>query len=152
MKPFDDFVRKALAVARETGQEEEHDFLAPPHILLGVLAAKAPEVDLTLRACGVDARHLAEATRHHLRTRVGQSAQGKPGWKGSEVPYTVAAKRTLELAMREARDQGYTGVNCGFLLLGVLRADKPIAELASAAGLDLDRAREALTTSLEGEE
>ena len=162
---FDDRTRKALVMAREAAEDEDHDFIAAPHILLGILAAKAPEVNLMLRACGIDPRHLAGATRHHLRNREWESdpeveaakartrfsAPGKPGRMGSELPYTATAKRTLELAMRETRDLRHRRHKCGFLLLGVMQADEPLVELASAAGFDLDRAREALTASLEGE-
>ena len=148
----DDRVRKALAIARETAQEEEHDFVAPPHILLGVLAAKAPEVDLMLRACGVDAQLLASATRQHLRKCEWANTHDEATRKGSELPYTSTLKQALKLAMREAMDQRYTGVNCGLLLLGVLQADELMAAtLALATGLDLDNAREALMASLKGE-
>src|ERR1700722_14719585 len=97
---FTDRARRVLVLAQEEARVLNHSFIGTEHLLLGLihegdgLAAKA------LESFGIS----LEAVRNEVTDAIGPSAgdalDGSP-------PFTPRAKKTLELALREALQLGH---------------------------------------------
>jgi ATP-dependent Clp protease ATP-binding subunit ClpC len=126
-------VRQALAHAREEAQRLGHEYVGPEHILLGLLRTDNAAVQV-LNECGV--------APEDMRRQIEGTIQRGTATNVVDVPYTSRAKKSLELAMTEARELNSDTVNCGMALLGLLREEKNIsAQLLTSSGVTLDRAR-----------
>lgn len=105
--------RLAIVLAQEESRALGHDHIGVEHLLLGAL-----RVDPGLLDLGV-----AE-----LRTRLGTG----PGAVSDQVPFTPAAKRALERALRLALDEGMTIIGPRQLLVALV--EEP--EVVACTGLD----------------
>lgn len=94
-----------------------------------------------LAAVGID---LDEVTRRTEAT-FGEGALARAGrvlrGRRKHIPFTPDAKKSLELALREAIRLGSKEINGGHLLLGMTRAESPARSILSDAGADLERVR-----------
>jgi len=115
---FTDRVRRTLQLAREEAQALGHQHVGTEHILLA-----------QLRAGGVAGAVFdsLELDSDAVRTMVIETVEPGRGAALVDLPYTSRAKKTLELAMREARDLNHLYVGTEHLLLGLLREEKGIA-------------------------
>lgn len=166
---FERFTREARAavvgaqtVARDVGSRS----IDTRHVLVALAESAGPASD-ALRAAGTDPARLATRLRDDLRAggldgealaslgidldavrRQADAAFGEGALtrgtgrapKG-HIPFAPDAKKTLELALREAVRLGSSGIDGGHLLLGVLRGTGSPAEAAlrrelAAAGSD----------------
>ncbi len=133
---FTDRVRKALSQARDESIRLRHGYVGPEHILLGMLREAEGVAAAVLQNRGI-------AREDVIREVEGMLTPGRSQRTGfGEVPYTSRAKKTLELAMAEARDFKHSHVGTEHLLLGLLRAGSPSAGAVLAQrGLAVDDAR-----------
>lgn len=116
-------VRRALTAAREAAARLHHDYTSTEHILLGLIATRDQSGAKLLEALGVD----IDALRDRLESTV------KPGTAdrtGPDLPYTSRAKKSIELAVTEARERRDSYVGTGHLLAGLLREERGIAAQA----------------------
>ncbi len=94
-----------------------------------------------LAAVGID---LDEVTRRTEAT-FGEGALARAGrvlrGRRKHIPFTPDAKKSLELALREAIRLGSKEIQGGHLLLGLTRAESPAHRLLSDAGADVERVR-----------
>ncbi|GAB2504437.1 Clp protease N-terminal domain-containing protein [Promicromonospora xylanilytica] len=94
-----------------------------------------------LAAVGID---LDEVTRRTEAT-FGEGALSRAGrvlrGRRKHLPFTADAKKSLELALREAIRLGSREIHGGHLLLGLTRAESPARSVLTGAGADLDRIR-----------
>jgi hypothetical protein len=57
--------------------------------------------------------------------------------RGGHIPFGKPAKKSLELALREALRLSAREISAGHLILGVLRTDEPgVGAVLSASGVD----------------
>ena len=95
-----------------------------------------------LAAVGID---LGEVTRRTEAT-FGEGALARAGrilrGRRKQIPFTRDAKKSLELALREAIRLGSKEIHGGHLLLGLTRAESPARRILSDAGADLERVRQ----------
>jgi DNA-binding transcriptional regulator YhcF (GntR family) len=135
---FGEDVRRALANARDETLELRHRQVGTEHILLGLLRDGEGEAARVLAAVGVDARQIGQSVKKALPPGTGEAAEL------SELPYTAAAKRVLELTMAEARTTGAQEITQRHLLAGLLREEKGTGARALASfGVTLDTLRRA---------
>lgn len=94
-----------------------------------------------LAAVGID---LDEVTRRTEAT-FGEGALSRAGrvlrGRRKHLPFTADAKKSLELALREAIRLGSKEIDGRHLLLGLTRAESPARRVLSDAGADLERIR-----------
>ena len=94
-----------------------------------------------LAAVGID---LDEVTRRTEAT-FGEGALARAGrilrGRRKHIPFTPDAKKSLELALREAIRLGSKEIHGGHLLLGMTRAESPARSILSDGGADLERVR-----------
>ncbi|MBL0180494.1 MAG: hypothetical protein IPP98_15485 [Gemmatimonadetes bacterium] len=106
-------------MAREEAGLLGHEYVGPEHLLLGLLRVGGRGL-AALEALPVSIPDLRANLLAGLTP--GRSVIADP-----ELPYTSRAKKSLELAMVEARELGYTYIGTEHLLLGLLREEKGIA-------------------------
>ncbi|MDR7382438.1 Clp protease N-terminal domain-containing protein [Promicromonospora iranensis] len=94
-----------------------------------------------LAAVGID---LDEVTRRTEAT-FGEGALARAGrivrGRRKHVPFTRDAKKSLELALREAIRLGSREIDGGHILLGLTRAESPARSILSEAGADVEQVR-----------
>lgn len=155
---------RAQEVARDTGSRS----IDTRHLLL-VLAEEAGSAQHALRAVGADVEAVVaavradlwaggldgtalaglgidlDAVRRQADAVFGPDALERAGrTPGGHIPFRPDAKKTLELALREAIRLKHKGIHTGHLLLGILRAECPGRALLQQQHVDTDALRQAL--------
>ncbi|MBN2561160.1 MAG: hypothetical protein JXQ75_09545 [Phycisphaerae bacterium] len=139
---FSDRSRRAMALANQEAVRLHHDYLAPVHILLGILSMGSSVASLVLRNLDID----LETLRDEVDKLV------KPGDK--ELRQTKMAQRAdtrqaIQFAIDEARKFGHKYIGTEHLLLGVLREGSNIpARLLVERGIRIEQLREEILTLL----
>lgn len=118
--PFTDGLRSALAKAREEAQRLGHDYVGTEHLLLGLVGKEDRPVSRGLTTLGTPPAAIREAVA--ARVKAGTARMTR-----KDLPYTSRAKKTLELALEEARRLGDGYVGEPHLLLGLIREERGIA-------------------------
>jgi ATP-dependent Clp protease ATP-binding subunit ClpA len=94
-----------------------------------------------LAAVGIDldevTRRTEETFGEGALTRAGRILRGRR----KHISFTADAKKSLELALREAVRLGSKEIHGGHLLLGLTRAESPARRILSDAGADVERVR-----------
>jgi len=111
---FTNRARHVVVLAQEEARRLQHNYIGTEHILLGLLG----EPDgLAFRVLGGFGMSL-EGTREEVKAMVGAGT----GTVGSgHIPFTPRAKKTLELALREALQLHHNYIGTEHILLGVIR-------------------------------
>lgn len=136
-----------LLLALATGPGPARDGLAAAGVDVEALRAR---LDADLRAGDLDADALAglgidlEAVRRHADRTFGAGALDRVRRSGRRRPFTKDAKKSLELALREALRLHERRIDGGHLLLGVLRGECAGRTALTDAGVDLDALRAAV--------
>jgi len=130
-------VEAAEAIARHAGNQ----FVDVPHVVLGLLAQRQALAARAIAAQGVDLDTLAAALTNMLEP---------PGGAGPEhIPFSPAAKKTLELTQREALRLGHNYIGTEHILLAVLGGDTPTAVVLAGFGVKRDEAETWLLAQLQ---
>ncbi|WP_369371126.1 Clp protease N-terminal domain-containing protein [Promicromonospora sp. Populi] len=94
-----------------------------------------------LAAVGIDLDEVTRRTEatfgEGALTRAGRILRGRR----KHIPFTPDAKKSLELALREAIRLGSKEIHGGHLLLGLTRGDSPARRILSDVGADLEQVR-----------
>lgn len=142
---FTEQVRHTLAHAREEAGGLNHEYVGTEHILLGLLRETKGVVADVMKSLAID----VEKTRQSL---IDVLKKGRGFATGPDLPYTSRGKKTLELAMAQAREWGHTYVGAEHLLVGLVREQGGIgAQVLAQAGVTIDNVRAATLKCL-GEE
>ena len=129
---FTDEVRQILVTARDEAARLRHDQVDTRHILLA-FTNEAPACRRLLSESSAD----PDAIRAGIQVPPGHSTQTSQ-W---ELPYTSSAKKSIELAMVEARDLQHGFVGAEHLLLAILREDRAAALVLARHGVTEDAVR-----------
>ena len=119
--------RRAIVLAQEEAVSLGHDVLDAEHLLLGLLDEGE----------GVAARALAslDVTVEDVRERVRSRLLPAAGEPPSLPPFADAAKKALELALREAFELRHEHIGTEHLLLGLVRdPDSGAAQILERLG------------------
>ncbi|GAA3545720.1 Clp protease [Aeromicrobium flavum] len=132
-----------IALARDGGPARDVLVEAGTDVAALVAAATAD-----LRSGGIDADALAgigidlEAVRREAERTFGPDALDRAARRrGGHIPFTSDARKSLELALREAIRLKHRTIDGRHLLLGILRADSPGRELLVRQGADVEALR-----------
>ncbi|MFI0775221.1 Clp protease N-terminal domain-containing protein [Streptomyces sp. NPDC021212] len=109
---FTDRARRALMEGEEAARELKHNHLGTEHILLGLFAVEGIAAT-ALRNLGVS----QEAVHERLFQTAGFGTKKPKG----PIPFTVRAKKALEMALRDALTFGHDYIGTEHLLLGLIR-------------------------------
>jgi ATP-dependent Clp protease ATP-binding subunit ClpC len=139
---FTDEARRVLVLAQEESRTLAHDFIGTEHLLLGILRHGAGPAPEALSAMGV--------TLEAARARVAQTVGPRATTESGSIPFTPRAKKTLELALREALQLGHDHIRTEHLLLGLIREGEGVgAQTLVALDVDLSQLRQEVTSRLQ---
>jgi ATP-dependent Clp protease ATP-binding subunit ClpA len=112
---FTDKARHTVVLAQEEARRLRHDHIGTEHLVLGLLRERDGAAATALSALGIG----LDAARDHVAAAGPQGAASEMA--SGHIPFTPEAKRTLELALREALLLGHDYIGTGHILLGIVR-------------------------------
>jgi ATP-dependent Clp protease ATP-binding subunit ClpA len=110
---FTNRARHTVVLAQEEARGLQHNYIGTEHVLLGLLGEPEGVAARALDRFGMN----REGTREEVRAIVGTGASAPSG----HIPFTPRAKKTLELALREALQLHHNYIGTEHILLGVIR-------------------------------
>ncbi len=129
---FDKFTFRAIKVimlAQEESRRLGHNFVGTEQILLGLIGEGTGVAAQTLKASGI--------TLKDARAEVEKSIGRGVDPISIEIPFTVGAKRILELSWDASKELGANYVSSKHLLLGLIRSGDSVAiDVIQALGVD----------------
>src|SRR5579859_5323657 len=121
--------RRVVVLAQEEARQLSHNYIGTEHILLGLLKEENGGVGgRALRKHGIT----HEIARQDVIDRVGMGKAQPSG----HIPFTPRAKKTLELALREALHLGHNYIGTEHILLGLIKEGDGVAAQIMAARAD----------------
>jgi hypothetical protein len=131
---FTDKARRAVVLAADEARLLGHNHIGTEHILLGILSEGGGIAADALTSLGI--------TLEAARAQVAASAGPGPA-APEHIPFTTRAKRSLELALREALQLNYDYIGTEHILLGLIHDDKATsAATLTGLGADLGAVRQ----------
>jgi hypothetical protein len=119
-KRFTPRARAAVVAAEAAARERNHEWVGTEHLLIGLVANEDGNVaESALARLGVDRPSIVQA----VDELVGPGTEPVTG----HIPFTPRAKKTLELALREALRLGHNYIGCEHIVLALARVDKGVA-------------------------
>jgi ATP-dependent Clp protease ATP-binding subunit ClpA len=110
---FTNHARHVVVLAQEEARRLQHNYIGTEHILLGLLGESEGLAFRALERFGMS----LDSTREEVKAIVGTGT----GAASSHIPFTPHAKKTLELALREALQLHHNHIGTEHILLGVIR-------------------------------
>ncbi|MEU5540169.1 Clp protease N-terminal domain-containing protein [Streptomyces sp. NPDC020362] len=144
--PFERFTvkaRKVVVTAQEEARLLKHNYIGTEHILLGLF--DAPD--------GMAAKVLHQLGYDKETAQVDIAAVVKPGMQelSGHIPFAPSAKKTLDLALREALELHHTYIGTEHILLALVREGEGVGARVLAERINpVSKIRAAVLASLEG--
>ena len=135
---FTDQARHVVVLAQEDARMLNHNYIGTEHILLALIREGTGIAATALRSLGVT----EEAARQQVEEIAGRGQQDPPR---GHIPFTPRAKKTLELALREAIALGSTSIGTEHVLLGLIREGEgksPATQVLKGLGVEPNRVRQ----------
>ena len=128
--------RRVVVRAQEEARLLDHNYIGTEHILLGLLGEPESVAGVTLTRFGFT----RDAARAEVAERVGRGKKAPLG----HIPFTPRAKKTLELALREALALKHKYIGTEHILLGLIHEGDGVAAQLLSAHADLPALRAAV--------
>jgi hypothetical protein len=130
---YSENARRAVFLAREEASSLGSSCIETEHLLLGTIGSCDAELDENLKL-----KNLVDSLRASVTTNARQDFCSK-----SDTPLSNQSKRVLAYAAEEAMRLKSPGIDCGHLLLGILREpDSSASRFLLARDIDLPRTRQ----------
>ena len=148
---FTQEARTAVVLAQEVARDLHADRIGTEHVLAGAVRAEGSVAARALGTLGIEPSAVLAAVRRRTGTgldaealavlgidlgavraraervfgagALDRPAPGRGGRRGAHTPFDPAAKKLLEIALREAVAAGHRRIDSGHLLLSVARLD-----------------------------
>ena len=117
---FTAYARHTVVLSQEEARRMNHNYIGTEHILLGLLGEPAGVAYRVLEAHGMTLK----GVREEIAELIGP---GKQAQRGGHIPFTPRAKKTLELALREALQLKHNYIGTEHILLGLMREGDGVA-------------------------
>ncbi len=130
---FTNRARHVVVLAQEEARRLDHNYIGTEHILLGLFGEPDEIPGRILAAVGMS----LESTRDEVTAIVGTGTTSPPG----HIPFTPRAKKTLELALREALQLRHNYIGTEHILLGLIREGHGVAAQVLKEHADLTQIR-----------
>ncbi|GAA3094278.1 Clp protease N-terminal domain-containing protein [Streptomyces echinatus] len=135
--------RRAVVTAQEQARELKHDHIGTEHLLLGLLEVPDSTAARVLHGLGYD----KETARADIAAVVEPGTRERSG----HIPFAPGAKRTLELALREAQQLHHTDIGTEHVLLALVSEGEGVgAKVLAERIVPVSRIRAAVLASSEG--
>ena len=112
--------RRVLSLAQEAATSMDSASIDTEHLLLGLMNEEGSMAAKILREVGLDRSRVEDLARHESSAKLTPSAR-------PALDLSASTKKTLELAVDEARRLGHTYIGSEHLLLGLLRLQDGVA-------------------------
>jgi ATP-dependent Clp protease ATP-binding subunit ClpA len=133
--------RRVVVLAQEEARMLDHNYIGTEHLLLGLLHEGQGSAARALEAAGVT----LGAAREQVTSAIGRGQQQASG----HIPFTPRAKKSLELALREALQLGDGYIGTGHVLLGLIHEGSNMAiKVLSQLGTDVKDLRARVTQEM----
>jgi ATP-dependent Clp protease ATP-binding subunit ClpC len=116
---FTNRARHAVVLAQEEARRLKHNYIGTEHLLLGLLGEPDGLAGRVLQRSGLS----LEGGRDAVSAIVGPGTAAPSG----HIPFTPRAKKTLELALREATHLHHNYIGTEHILLGLIREGDGVA-------------------------
>ncbi len=116
---FTERARQVVVLAQDEARALKHNYIGTEHILLGLLREEEGLAARVLESLDIT----VEEVRAQIARIVGQGDEVTTG----QIPFTPAAKKVLELALREALSLGHNYIGTEHILLGLVRENEGVA-------------------------
>jgi ATP-dependent Clp protease ATP-binding subunit ClpA len=133
---FTDRARRAVVQAQEEARLLKHNYIGTEHILLGLLAEPDGIGARVLDRFGIS----LDGVRQEVTDMIGGGQEAPSG----HIPFTPRAKKTLELALREALQLNHNYIGTEHILLGLIREGDGVAAQIMRKHADLGAIRMAV--------
>src|SRR6201988_757224 len=117
---FTNHARHTVVLAQEEARQLQHNYIGTEHVLLGLLGEPAGIAFQALQGFGVT----LDGARDQVKAMIGP---GKQPVGGGHIPFTPRAKKTLELALREALQLHHKHIGTEHILLGLIKEGNGVA-------------------------
>jgi len=137
MERFTQRARRVLTLAQEAAERLQHEYIGPEHLLLALVQEEGGVAHRVLTDLGVESHRVAELI---------QSLPGNRKASGAtNLELAPDTKRSLELAVDEARRMGHHDIGTEHLLLGLARQNKSAAiDVIRKLGISVEQIRRQL--------
>jgi len=133
---FSDRARHAFALANLEAGKLNHNYLAPGHLMLGLIAEGACVATEALRLLDVDLDEVRDQVKARMEAGDGGGSVGRRA-------QTKETKEVIALAINEARRFGHRYVGTEHLVLGLVASSESIpAQVLSRQGVQIAALRE----------
>jgi ATP-dependent Clp protease ATP-binding subunit ClpA len=126
---FTALARHAVVLAQEEARRLQHNYIGTEHVLLGLLGEPGGFAFRALQGFGMS----LEGAREEVTAIVGRGSGAPSG----HIPFTPRAKKTLELALREALQLHHDYIGTEHILLGVIREGEGVGAQVMRQHADL---------------
>jgi ATP-dependent Clp protease ATP-binding subunit ClpA len=137
---FTSRARRVVVLAQEEARLLNHNYIGTEHILLGLLAEHESVAGQVLSS--FDITH--DGVRVEVEEMIGMGKSQPAG----HIPFTPRAKKTLELALREAISIKHNYIGTEHILLGLIREGDGVAVQILRSHVDLKELREAVLSAV----
>jgi ATP-dependent Clp protease ATP-binding subunit ClpC len=146
---FERFTTPARSVIVQSQTEAralKHSQIAPAHLLLGVMGQPEEPAAKVLASQAVD----IDAVRQRVEETV--TAGGEVPEPGAHIPFSSAAKRALELSLRQSLQLGLDYIGPEHLMLGILlcESDSDAVRVLADLRVDIEKLTQDLKSSRPG--
>lgn len=132
---FTDRARKVMALANQEALRLNHEYIAPEHILLGLLKEGTGVGCAVLQRSGVDLKKVCSEVLKRVKAGSEMVTMGR-------LPQNLRAKKVIEYAIEEARRLNHNYVGTEHLLLGLIQEQESVAaDVLKEMGVTLELAR-----------
>ncbi len=133
---FSDRARHAMALANREAVRMKHDFLAPAHLMIGLIAEGECVATEALRLMDVDLNAVRHEVESHMVEGEANDSPGRPA-------HSKELKKVINLAIAEARKMGHRYVGTEHIVLGLLSYTEGVpSKVLTAQGVNVETLRE----------
>jgi ATP-dependent Clp protease ATP-binding subunit ClpA len=116
---FTNPARHVVVLAQEEARQLQHNYIGTEHLLLGLLGEPQGAAFQALKRFGIT----HDGAREEVKAIIGLGQNPMSG----HIPFTPRAKKTLELALREALQLHHGYIGTEHILLGLIKEGKGVA-------------------------
>jgi ATP-dependent Clp protease ATP-binding subunit ClpA len=116
---FTERARQVVVLAQEEARTLRHNYIGTEHILLGLLREEEGMAARVLESLGITVQRV----RGQVVRIVGSGEEVTTG----QIPFTLRAKKVLELALRESLSLGHNDIGTEHILLGLISENDGVA-------------------------
>jgi ATP-dependent Clp protease ATP-binding subunit ClpA len=116
---FTNPARHVVVLAQEEARQLQHNYIGTEHVFLGLLGEPRGVACQALERFGIT----RDGAREEVKAMIGLGKHQPTG----HIPFTPRAKKSLELALREALQLHHGYIGTEHILLGLIKEEKGVA-------------------------